>query len=95
MEQICETLSISSHSLIMKTPGPKWFHPGQSATMMLGKIAIGSFGMIHPEILREFDIKVPVAAFDCNVSAVPLTRKKTVARTLLKLSEFQLSLIHI
>ena len=89
MEQICETLSISSHSLIMKTPGPKWFHPGQSATMMLGKIAIGSFGMIHPEILREFDIKVPVAAFDCSINAVPTTRKKSVARALFKPSAFQ------
>ena len=89
MEQICETLSISSHSLIMKTPGPKWFHPGQSATMMLGKIAIGSFGMIHPEILRKFDIKVPVAAFDCSINAVPTTQE--ISRTpYLNLQPFRL-----
>ena len=89
MEQICEVLSISQQSLQIKVPGPDWFHPGQSGTMMLGKADIGSFGMLHPEILDNFDVKVPVAAFDCNVSAVPLTRKKTVARTLLKLSAFQ------
>ena len=56
---------------------------------MLGKIAIGSFGMIHPEILRKFDIKVPVAAFDCSINAVPATRKKSVARALFKPSAFQ------
>ncbi|MDC3312261.1 phenylalanine--tRNA ligase subunit beta, partial [Alphaproteobacteria bacterium] len=46
-------------------------------------------GMIHPEILSAFDVKMPVAAFDCNVSAVPLPRKKNVARPLLKLSSLQ------
>ena len=89
MEQICEVLSVSPQSLQIKVPGPVWFHPGQSGIMMLGKTAIGSFGMLHPEILDEFDINAPVVAFDCSVSAVPLTRKKTVARTLLKLSAFQ------
>jgi phenylalanyl-tRNA synthetase beta chain len=89
MEKICETLWVSSHSIQLNTPGPAWFHPGQSANMMLGKTAIGSFGMIHPEILAAFDIKVPVAAFDCNINAIPLPRRKNVARPLLKLSAFQ------
>ena len=45
--------------------------------------------MIHPEILAAFDIKVPVAAFDCNISAIPLPRRKSISRPLLKLSAFQ------
>ena len=89
MEKIGETLGVSSQSIQLNTPGPAWFHPGQSANMMLGKTAIGSFGMIHPEILAAFDIKVPVAAFDCNINAIPLPRRKNVARPLLKLSAFQ------
>ena len=89
MEQICEVLSLSQQSLQIRVPGPDWFHPGQSGTMMLGKTAIGNFGMLHPEILDKFDIKVPVAAFDCSISAVPLTRKKIVSRSLLRLSAFQ------
>ncbi len=89
MEQVCDVLYVSQKSLQIKVPGPGWYHPGQSGTMMLGKTPIGNFGMLHPEILDKFDIKVPVAAFDCSISAVPLTRKKIVARTLLKLSAFQ------
>ncbi len=89
MEQILETLGVSSQSVQIQTPGPAWYHPGQSAIMTLGKTVIGSFGMIHPEILSAFDVKMPVAAFDCNVSAVPLPRKKNVARPLLKLSSLQ------
>ena len=89
MEEICRTLSVSGKSVQIHTPGPTWFHSGQSATMMLGKIPIGSFGMIHPEILAAFDIKVPVAAFDCNISAIPLPRRKNISRPLLKLSAFQ------
>ena len=57
--------------------------------MILGKEVIGTFGMVHPEILDAFDIKGPVAAFDCNINAIPLPRRKNVSRALLKLSSFQ------
>ena len=89
VEKICETLSISSHSIQISTPGPAWFHPGQSGNVILGKEVIGTFGMVHPEILDAFDIKGPVAAFDCNINAIPLPRRKNVSRALLQLSSFQ------
>ena len=89
VEKICETLSISSQSIQISAPGPAWFHPGQSANVILGKAVIGTFGMVHPEILSAFDIKGSVAAFDCNINAIPLPRRRNVSRALLKLSSFQ------
>jgi phenylalanyl-tRNA synthetase beta chain len=48
------------------------YHPGQSATLRLGpKNALASFGMIHPNTLRAFDIDVPVAALGIHLDAIP------------------------
>jgi phenylalanyl-tRNA synthetase beta chain len=53
------------------------FHPGQSATLRLGpKITLARFGMLHPALLRRFDIDTPVAAVELFLDAVP-SRKGT------------------
>ena len=54
------------------TPGaPSWFHPGRSGTIALGPKQIGWFGELHPKILAAFDLKIPVAAFEINLDAIP------------------------
>ncbi|MEP6830556.1 MAG: phenylalanine--tRNA ligase subunit beta [Rhizomicrobium sp.] len=54
------------------TPGaPAWFHPGRSGTIALGPKQIGWFGELHPKILAAFDLKIPVAAFEINLDAIP------------------------
>ena len=50
---------------------PSWFHPGRSGTVALGPKQIGWFGELHPKILAAFDLKVPVAAFEINLDAIP------------------------
>ncbi|MEL7199882.1 MAG: phenylalanine--tRNA ligase subunit beta [Pseudomonadota bacterium] len=48
------------------------YHPGQSATLRLGpKNQIASFGMIHPSLLKQFGIDVPVAALGIHLDAIP------------------------
>ncbi|WP_374529392.1 phenylalanine--tRNA ligase subunit beta [Novosphingobium sp.] len=48
------------------------FHPGQSATLRLGpKTVLARFGMLHPAILKQFDIDVPVAAVELFLDAIP------------------------
>ena len=48
------------------------YHPGQSATLRLGpKNQLASFGMIHPNTLKAFDIEVPVAALGIHLDAIP------------------------
>lgn len=54
------------------------FHPGQSATLRLGpKTVLARFGMLHPALLKQFDIAVPVAALELFLDAVPAKRGAT------------------
>ncbi len=51
------------------------YHPGQSATLRLGpKNQIASFGVLHPSILKSFDIDVPVVACGIHLDAIPAKR---------------------
>ena len=51
------------------------YHPGQSATLRLGpKNHIASFGMLHPAILKAFDIDVPVVACGIHLDTIPAKR---------------------
>lgn len=38
----------------------QWFHPGQSAILLIGKDPAGVFGRIHPGLDREMKLKAPV-----------------------------------
>lgn len=48
------------------------FHPGQSATLRLGpKNVLARFGMLHPAVLKQFDIDAPVAVAELFLDAIP------------------------
>ncbi len=56
---------------VMGDAGPQ-FHPGQSATLRLGpKNVLARFGMLHPALLRQFDIETPVAVAELFLDAIP------------------------
>ena len=56
---------------VMGEAGPQ-FHPGQSATLRLGpKNVLARFGMLHPAILKQFDIAAPVAVAELFLDAIP------------------------
>lgn len=58
------------------------FHPGQSATLRLGpKTVLARFGMLHPALLKQFDIDVPVAAVELFLDAIPAKKSASFART--------------
>ena len=51
------------------------FHPGQSATLQLGpKTVLARFGMLHPALLKQFDVDGPVAAVELFLDAIPAKR---------------------
>ncbi|MCK9541476.1 MAG: phenylalanine--tRNA ligase subunit beta [Novosphingobium sp.] len=65
---------------VMGEAGPQ-FHPGQSATLRLGpKTILARFGMLHPAILKQFDIGVPVAAVELFLDAIPARKASGFAR---------------
>ncbi|MBQ8250909.1 MAG: phenylalanine--tRNA ligase subunit beta [Alphaproteobacteria bacterium] len=65
---------------------PSWYHPGRSGSFVLGKNVIAHFGEIHPAILKVFDIKTPVSAFEIYMDNVPQPRQKSKSQKLLKMS---------
>jgi phenylalanyl-tRNA synthetase beta chain len=54
--------------------GDAW-HPGQSGTLRLGpKTVLAAFGMVHPSVLKAFDLDGPVAAVELYLDALPAKR---------------------
>ena len=69
---------------------PGWYHPGRSGTLMLGHKPLAYFGEIHPTIIRDFELRGAVSAFEVIMDAVPPTRaKKSAARPFLALAVLQ------
>ncbi len=68
---------------------PAWYHPGRSATILLGKQIIGQFGELHPATLTTLDAEGPMVACEIFLQAVPFARAKGTARPALALSDFQ------
>ncbi len=76
-------------NLQVSRDAPDYYHPGRSGSLRLGANVLAYFGEIHPAILDEMDVKVPVAAFEAFLNNAPAQKKKGTARTLLQLSAFQ------
>jgi len=68
---------------------PSWYHPGRSATLKLGTQVLGYYGEVHPQILKTFDVKGPVVAFEVFLDRIPLPKKKVTAKPKLELSPYQ------
>ncbi|MCA8927976.1 MAG: phenylalanine--tRNA ligase subunit beta, partial [Alphaproteobacteria bacterium] len=65
---------------------PTWYHPGQSGSIRLGKMVLATFGVLHPAILRDYDLDTAVCGFECFLDRIPQPRAKGgKARPLLKL----------
>ncbi|MCZ8018349.1 phenylalanine--tRNA ligase subunit beta [Novosphingobium sp.] len=65
---------------VMGEAGPQ-FHPGQSATLRLGpKTVLARFGMLHPALLKQFDVAGPVAAVELFLDAIPAKKAAGFAR---------------
>jgi phenylalanyl-tRNA synthetase beta chain len=61
--------------------GEAW-HPGQSATLRLGpKTVLATFGMLHPSLLKAFDLDGPTAAVEIFLDAIPAKRETGFMRT--------------
>ena len=57
--------------------GADAWHPGQSGTLRLGpKTVLAAFGMLHPRVVKAFDLDGPVAAVEVYLDAIPGKRAK-------------------
>lgn len=86
---ILALMDIGNLSPQLEANAPSWYHPGRSGTLKLGPLGVGYFGEIHPRLLKAFDLKSPVVAFEVFLEAMPLPKRKTTAKPSLVLSPFQ------
>jgi phenylalanyl-tRNA synthetase beta chain len=84
------TLGISIGGLQIAPGGPRFLHPGRSATLQFGpQNVIGWFGQLHPDALETLDVEGPIAAFEITLDALPAPKARpTRAKPKLERSEF-------
>jgi phenylalanyl-tRNA synthetase beta chain len=69
---------------------PHWYHPGQSGAIRLGKNIVAQFGVLHPSVLKSWDIDFPVVAFEIFTDNLPpLKGKKSSTKASLVLNPLQ------
>jgi phenylalanyl-tRNA synthetase beta chain len=67
-----------------------WWHPGRSGRLALGaKKTLGTFGEIHPRLIKEFGLRGAVVAFTILLENIPERRSKATTRDALKISDLQ------
>jgi phenylalanyl-tRNA synthetase beta chain len=84
-------LGIPTGGLQVVAGGPDWLHPGRSGTLQFGpKNPVGSFGEVHPRVMKALDLKGQLVAFEITLDAVPLPKyRATKVKPNLALSDFQ------
>ncbi len=45
-----------------------WLHPGQAAMVSIDDVDIGWIGSVHPAIVKQFEIKHPLFAFEIDIN---------------------------
>ena len=71
--------------------GIDWYHPGRSGLLARNpKQPMAVFGEVHPALLQQFDISVPMVAFEVWPDTVPAPKANAdIARSALALSNLQ------
>lgn len=84
------SLGMDESKVQITTDAPEWYHPGRSGVIRLGpKIIIGTFGELHPEVIKKLDIKGPVVGFEINMDAIPKPKKKTRTKGAMEVTDLQ------
>ena len=85
------TLGVDVSKVKITTDAPSWYHPGKSARVSLGgKITLGYFGAIHPQVLRMFDIEQEVVACEILPENIP-SKRKPMKMEAMTSSDFQMT----
>jgi phenylalanyl-tRNA synthetase beta chain len=73
------TLGAPVQRLQVVAPTTSWWHPGRAGRLVLGKVVLADFGIIHPRTSAQFDVKGPVAAVEIYLDALPPKSRKREA----------------
>jgi phenylalanyl-tRNA synthetase beta chain len=85
---VLTALGVSPAALHVTTDAPGFYHPGQAGTVRQGpKLALASFGALHPGVLQKLGLTGPVVAFEIMLDAIPDIKRRRKAAPVL--SELQ------
>ena len=84
-------LGVPTGGLQVVAGGADWLHPGRSGTLQFGpKNQVGSFGEVHPRVMKALDLKGTLVAFEIVLDAIPAPKQKpTKTKGAAMLSDFQ------
>ncbi len=70
-------VGVPVEALVLTQDAPAFYHPGRSATVRKGpRTVLGSFGELHPRVLRTLDLTGPVSAFQLNLDAIAESKRR-------------------
>lgn len=84
-----EATGVNVAGLQVKTNAPKWYHPGRSGTLNMGKNCVAIFGEIHPKQAKAMGIKGTVVGFEIYPDMLPSPKNKGTNKPLLQISNLQ------
>jgi len=73
VESLLLTLGIEQQKIVI-SDNPS-LHPGQSANIMIDDTCIGTFGRVHPDIEKAFDIPNACYIFEIKLDILPNNKK--------------------
>jgi phenylalanyl-tRNA synthetase beta chain len=65
-ETLCQSFHLGELTWDNRANEP-FLHPGKSCTLSSGKQVLGTLGEVHPQVLEEYDIDLPVYLLDLGV----------------------------
>ena len=86
---VLDALGVDAEKTQLIAEAASWAHPGRAGRLQLGpKTIIGWFGEVHPSLVADMDLSGPVVAFEIDLDALPLPRRKaTRAKPAMLLSD--------
>jgi phenylalanyl-tRNA synthetase beta chain len=67
-------------ALQITTDAPSFYHPGRSGMVRQGpRVALGSFGEVHPRVLAALDLPGPMVAFSFDLDSVQESKRRRKA----------------
>ncbi|MCC2678163.1 MAG: phenylalanyl-tRNA synthetase beta chain [Pseudobdellovibrio sp.] len=70
LEKLFQNLQISAYSFVSEGAAPEFLHLGQWAKVVVEGQTVGVIGAVHPGILNEEKVRVPVAVAELDLQAV-------------------------
>jgi phenylalanyl-tRNA synthetase beta chain len=84
-----EACGAATGSIQITRDVPSYYHPGRSGALKFGPNVLGYFGEIHPAVMDEMGLKIPMSGFEVFLNRIPEAKKKGSEKSLLKLEPLQ------